>query len=93
MPENPYQSPVAKTTRTKPLLALLLHIVAVPPGLLALLMTVAGIRWLIIEHEQDIPHSLSLALLSGAAISTIITGGIVWLATRVARKSSAREAD
>ena len=88
MIKNPYESPKAEDARLggwRRAAAALLYAPILLLVLLAVAMLTAGVRWLIIEYRGGHPFSLSLALLSGSALSASVAGGIFWLARRIAR--------
>ena len=69
-----------------------LCVCSVLSGLLAVLMLIAGCRWLEIEWANDWRLSLSLALLGGGTIALAVCLGSAWLA-RFAFKRTTKSGD
>ena len=69
-----------------------LYISSVLSGVLAVLMLIAGYRWLAIEWTNDWQLSLSLALLGGSTLALAACIGFAWLA-RFAFKRSSKSGD
>jgi hypothetical protein len=51
-------------------------------------MSAAGVNWLRIEVSQGLPLSLSLALLTGAAVSAAVCAVLAWIAVLVGGRFS-----
>jgi hypothetical protein len=67
-----------------------LYVCSTLAGLLAVLMLIAGCRWLAIEWSNNWRLSLSLALLGGSATAFAICLSLAWLARVVFNRSKRR---
>ncbi len=89
MDENPYRSPESLVANAKPawrlFASIALWVLAIPPALLTMLMTFAGVRWLVIELLNGWLISISVALLLGAGLSASVTALLVMGARRLRR--------
>ena len=102
MDENPYESPqekphaIARQSLARRGIRLILFGSATAIGFIAVLMLIAGGRWLVIRFlgrrepmmlTGDREVGLSVALLSGSAILIIAMTGLILFARRVGRRT------
>jgi hypothetical protein len=97
MLQNPDESPTGSAALTtlpawRTVFGAILWIIAVDGGLLAIVMWLAGLRWLYMELSNSWPLSLSLALIGGSMTAWIVSLGLAWLAYRIMSRRPATQA-